>query len=144
MANLVATEPFRKIEAVELYGTNAALGVSGNPVITAPAAPGTMLRGHASSTGTGATTVIAAQGSGVKIYVTGIQIGRTDAGTAALTVTLNDTATSVFVVPDAGNGGGSNVVFDVPLVVAANTALTFTSGTGVTTLHVNAQGYTGA
>jgi hypothetical protein len=33
--------------------------------------------------------------------------------------------------------------FDTPLVVAPNTALTFTMSSGVTTAFVDAQGYTG-
>lgn len=146
MSNQVATAPFRKIEAVELYGTNAALGVSGNPVIAGHAAPSAMLRGANSSTGTGATTFtgMGAQGSGIKIYVTSLQITRSDSGSTAITVTLNDTATSIFAIPNAGNGGGAVFVFPVPLVVAANTAFQFTSGTGVSTLYCCAQGYSGA
>lgn len=144
MSNQIATDTFRKTNAVELFSGNAAAGVAGSPVIAGHAAPASMVRGAASTTGTGATTVIASQGVGVKIYVTSLQVTRSDAGSTAITVSLNDTSTSVFAIPNAGNGGGAVFVFPVPLVVAANTALQFTAGTGVTTLYCCAQGYSGA
>src|SRR5208282_2283961 len=50
--------------------------------------------GAASATGTTQTTVIASPGSN-KLYITDVQIGRTDAGTTAISVSLNDTATTV-------------------------------------------------
>jgi hypothetical protein len=104
-----------------------------------------MLRCTNNTTGTGATTCtgMGAQGAGVKIYVTDIECGRTDAGTSAITVTFNDTSTASLVLPNAGNGGGNNKTFNVPLAVAANTALTFTASAGVTTLYCSAQGFKG-
>lgn len=143
-ANQVATDAFRKILAAELFSANSAIGVAGNPFVTALAPPAAQLRGSASATTTGATEIIAAQGSGVKIYVSSMQCGRDDAGTSPITVTFNDTVSTVLVIPNAGNGDGSNPVFPVPLQVAANTHLTFTASSGVTTLYCNAQGYSGS
>lgn len=104
-----------------------------------------MVRGAASATGTGATTIIAASGSAsLKTYVTDIECGRTDAGTTAIFVTLNDVggtgSGTVLIIPA---GGGNNKSFHVPLVTAANTAFTFTASSGVTTLYCSAQGFTG-
>ena len=74
------------------------------------------------------------------IYVNAVQCGRTDAGTSAITVTFNDTASTVMVVP-ASHGG--YVTFNSPstLDVAANTNFTGTASSGVTTLYCSAQGF---
>lgn len=102
-----------------------------------------MVRGSASATGTGATTLVAAGGASIKTYITDIECGRSDAGTAAIIVTLSDAAATILVLPNSGGGGGNNKTFNVPLVTAANTAFTFTAGTGATTIYCSAQGFTG-
>ena len=99
-----------------------------------------MVRGTATSTGTGATTIIASAGGSLKNYITAVQCGRTDAGATAITITFNDSASTVVVLP---SGGATNITFPTPLATAAATAFQFTSGTGVTTLYCSAQGYTG-
>jgi hypothetical protein len=63
---------------------------SGRQITTLWADKGNQLQGAASATGTSATTIIAAQGSGIKIYVTDLQCYRSDGGTSAVTITLND------------------------------------------------------
>jgi len=102
------------------------------------------VRGSASKTDTSAGTILAASGSAsLKEYVTDVECGRTDAGTTAIYVTLNDGASTILVLPNNGGGGGNNSHFLVPLVVAANTALTFTASSGVSTVYCSAQGYYG-
>jgi hypothetical protein len=103
-----------------------------------------LVSGAASATGTAATTIIAAQGTGVKIYITGVQCGRNDAGTTASTVTFDDGAATTIVLPNAGSGGINTISFNTPLVVAANTAFTFQSSASITTVYCNAQGYIGS
>ncbi len=112
---------------------------TGRPVIAPYARHDQMVRGTVTATGTGASTILAAGAANIKTYVTGVQIGRTDSATGALTVTFNDSASTVVIVP--GSGGATNIVFTTPLVTAAATAFTGTSGTGVTTLYLSAQGY---
>jgi hypothetical protein len=102
-----------------------------------------LVSGSGSSTGTGATTIISAPASNRRIYVTSAQCGRTDAGTTAVFVTLNDDATTVVVVPNSGGGGGNNPVFPYALTVTRGTALTFTASSGISTIYCNAQGFTG-
>lgn len=101
-----------------------------------------LVSGSVTSTGTGATTVIAAPSGTRRLYIKSMQIGRTDAGSSPLIVTLNDDAATVLVVPVAA-AGPIAPVFLKPLTVAAATALTATSGTGVTTLYITAQGFSG-
>ena len=105
--------------------TGAAMGLEGKLIMLPFANKENMVRGTASQTGTSATTLIAAQGPGIKIYVTGVQCKNT--GSATTIVTLNDNETTgsgtVLIVPTSG---GDNEVYQTPLAVAANTALTFT------------------
>jgi hypothetical protein len=100
--------------------------------------------GASSGTTTGAITIFPASGSAsLKEYITDVECGRTDAGTTAIYVTLNDGSSTILVIPNSGGGGGNNKTFNVPLVVAANTAMTATPSAGVTTLYCSAQGYNG-
>jgi hypothetical protein len=95
------------------------------------------------STSATTCTGMGAQGSGVKIYITDFCATRSDAGTTAATVTLNDSATTPVDVPNNGGGGGFCHTYNVPLVVAANTAFQVTPGTSLTSYHVSASGFAG-
>jgi hypothetical protein len=53
----------------------------------------------------------------------------------------DDRLGTILIVPTAG---GDNEVYQTPLVVAANTALTFTPGASESTIYCNAQGYAGS
>ena len=98
-----------------------------------------MVRGSASETGTSAGTILAASGSAsLKEYLTDLECSNTSATT--IYVTINDGASSIFIVPA---GGGNNNHFNVPLVAAANTAVTFTSSGSASTVYCSAQGYNG-
>jgi hypothetical protein len=109
-------------------------------VNTPPNPNGNVVSGSGSATGTGATTIIKAPNTG-RLYVTGTQCFRTDAGTSAVYVTLNDAASTVIGLANSGGGGGNNMVFTSPLLVAAQTALTFTASGSISTIYCNAQGY---
>jgi hypothetical protein len=110
-----------------------------NPGVTATS---NMLRGANSATTTGATTFtgMGAQGAGIKIYVNGLHCFRTDAGTTASYVVLNDSASTPVALPA---GGGSNPPLVTPLMIAANTAFQFTPHDALTTVFCDAQGFTG-
>jgi hypothetical protein len=102
--------------------------------------------GSASSTNTAAHTIIAAPNNpgapdSVALQITGVQCGRTDAGTAAITVTFNDTNATVLVLPNGGGGGGNNAVFLSPISPGPTTAFTFTASSGTSTVTCNAQGF---
>ena len=96
----------------------------------------------AGSATTTAATILIAQPSGGAICVSSLQLGRTDAGASALVVTLNDTANTALVLPPQADGGRiRDIVFDAPLLVLPQTALTFQASAGVTTLFASAQGF---
>lgn len=100
--------------------------------------------GAASVTDTTTTTLIAAPDSG-HLCITSLQLGRSDAGQTAITVTLNDTKATVLVLPGgptANNGASISFVFDSPLVWANRTAMTMKASSGVSTLFGSAQGFT--
>lgn len=96
--------------------------------------------GAAIATDTGVHTLIAAPSMG-KLCITSLQVGRTDAGTTPITVTLNDLAGTVLVIDNPGSGRSIPFVFDTPLIWPLKTAATFQSSAGVTTLYASAQGF---
>jgi hypothetical protein len=102
-----------------------------------------LVSGSGSATDTAGHTIIAAPTTTRRLYIRSLQCYRTDAGTTAIRVTLNDDASTVIGLPNNGGGGGSNVVFESPLTLPAATALTFTASAGTTTVYCNAQGFSG-
>jgi hypothetical protein len=94
-------------------------------------------------TDTSAITVIGASGNASNHeYMTGLQIGRSDAGTAAITAAVTDgTLTLTFVVPNNGGGGGNNITFPTPFQWALNHAVTCTASGSVTTFYCYAQSF---
>lgn len=122
----------------------AAFGDLTGKLVTSPYANReSMVRGSVTGTDTAAHTIIAAGGASVKTYITDIECGRSDTGTAAIILTFSDAAATILVLPNSGGGGGNNKTFNVPLVTAANTAFTFTSGTSTSTVYCSAQGFSG-
>lgn len=118
-----------------------AIGTLQGYVITYPyALPQSALTGTASSTGTGDTAVIAAQGAGVTINVTTIMIYNDS--TTNTFVNIKDGATTRLVLP-APAKGGAMVTLPSPLRLTANTALNFASAASVTTMYVSAVGFAG-
>lgn len=96
-------------------------------------------RGTTTTTGTGATTILSASGSStLKTYVTDIECWRNDAGTSSVSLTFNDSASTVLILPS----GGTELFhsFITPIVTAANTAFTVTASSSTTTIGCSAQG----
>jgi hypothetical protein len=95
------------------------------------------LSGTASATGTGDTSIIAAQGTDTYILVTTLIVfNSSDTDTH---VTIKSGSTARMVVP-APAKAGAVVSLPVPLMLAVNQALNFASAAGVTTMHVSAVG----
>lgn len=103
------------------------------------AIPENQLNGFASSTGTTATTLIASPGSAISIFLTDLEVS--NSSSIASILTLNDPASIQLLVPA---GGGREIHLQTPVKLAANTPLTFTSGTAVSSILVGAQGFKGA
>lgn len=110
-------------------------------LITYPyALPQSALTGTASSTGTGDTAVIAAQGAGITINITTITVYNDS--TTNTFVNIKDGSTTRLVVP-APAKGGAMITLPSPLRITANTAFNFASAAGVTTMYVSAVGFAG-
>lgn len=100
-----------------------------------------MVRGTATTTGTSDTSLIAASGSaGLKTYITSVQIANTGSTTSLITF-KDGNAGSTLGYTIAPTGGGSNIVFETPLVTSANTAFYFAAASASTTIYASAQGY---
>jgi hypothetical protein len=104
--------------------------------------------GAASTTTSTAFNIIqfgAGWNSTYRLYVTDVHCGRTDAGTSAIRVAFNDTASTVLVVPANSSAGGGFASIDTPstLVVAADTNFTGTVSANTTTVFCSAQGFVG-
>lgn len=100
--------------------------------------------GSANASTTAAFNIIAFNSgwsAAYKIYVTGLECGRTDTATTSVRVALNDSATTTIIIPGAAGGGMVNFRFDNPLVVAADTALTGTMSAATTSIYCSAQGF---
>lgn len=95
---------------------------------------------------TDVTAVIAAQGEGVKIYLTTIMVTNSDATVGTL-VTIQDGADTPVVLCKgyaAAAGGGFVATFPVPPATTANKALNVVCGTTSAEVYVSAVGFKGA
>jgi len=110
----------------------------GRTVTANSSIPENYVSGSAAQTGTAQTSLIAAQGASIKLYITDLECGNSGVNTSMLTFT--DTAATALLNPA---GFGFMKTFATPLVVAANTAFQFTPGSASTTQTCNAQGYIG-
>lgn len=118
--------------------TNLHAGLDG-ALFTRGYSLGDIIRGRATATDTTATTVIAAQGSGVKAYLTSITAQNSSSTNTTLDVISG--STTIWSIPVPANAGAA-LSFPVPLPPnAANEALKFQASTGVTTLTVCFAGF---
>jgi hypothetical protein len=103
-----------------------------------------IVRGCATSTGTSDTSLIAAQGSGVKFYMVGYMISNIGGSAVNSGITFKDGpgGSTIWVSPAAANTG-SAFVPPLPLSGTANTALYFAASTASTTITVCAVGFKG-
>lgn len=115
----------------------------GRLVVSPYAIPENMLSGvTAAITNTSNTAVIAAQGAGVRIYVTQMVVLNTS-GTATL-VNIKDGTTTIYTVNAPATSGQIALTFPVPLRLTANNALNVACGTTAANVIVSASGYKGA
>lgn len=114
------------------YDSNS-IGVSVN------SEPGSMITGNASNTDGSSTALIAAQGSGVRTYITDITIANTSSSNIYVEIKDNTTVKWTFPVP--ANGGVTHS-FRSPLRGTANTAWNFDPSAATTTVYCSASGYT--
>jgi hypothetical protein len=113
----------------------------GKQIILPFANPENFLSGvTAAITGTSDTSVIAAQGAGVRIYVTTVLVTNSHA-TVGTVVELKDNTTVIARGYAAALGGGFQVHFNPPLRLTANQAFQAANITTGSNTYVTASGY---
>lgn len=132
-------------QALPIGGTDAAgamiiLSVDGDGrLVSTPYAPPTdSLDGTASTTGTGNTEVIAAQGAAVRIYVTTLIVSNSSATDTEVVIKSGTTARLTIPAPQKS---GAIITLPRALRLGLNEALNFASVAGVTSMKVSAVGY---
>jgi hypothetical protein len=121
--------------------TSIAAGTNNIGSVAPYAQPASFVSGQTSDiTGTSSTSVIAAQGAGVVIYITSIMVTNADADTGTV-VKILDGSTTLWRGYAAAEGGGFAITFPVPLKCSANTAVNAQCETTGATVQVNVAGY---
>jgi len=103
--------------------------------------PNTWVRDRGTNTDGSSTSVVAAQGSGVRLCVTTLIVSNSSA--TAVTVDIRDgtAGTILATVPAAANMGGAVIPLPVPICTSANTALAQDPSAAATTITVTAVGF---
>ena len=111
----------------------------GRPVMVPHALPDLSVMLYVTSTAT-SVTLSTARAAGVRVYLTSLQI--VNSSTTFTVVRLADSSTTRLAIPVPGSGGVVTT-FPVPVQFTAASTVTANIDTGVTTLTISAQGYTG-
>lgn len=88
------------------------------------------------------TSLIAAQGSGIKTYLTGFSCANTGATTSLIQFTSGSGGTVLWTTINPA-GAGTNGKIEPPVATAANTALFFTTGSASTSQYCSISGFSG-
>jgi hypothetical protein len=96
--------------------------------------------GNLSLTNTSSTSLVAAAGAGLRIYVTNISITNTGTNDSLITF-QNGSGGATLWRTIAPNKGGSNVTLHVPFFTNANTALFVQAETASTTIYISVSGF---
>ena len=121
--------------------TSISAGTNNIGTVTPYAQPANFVSGQtADITGTVSTSVIAAQGAGVVIYITSIMVTNADADTGTV-VKILDGSTTLWRGYAVAEGGGFAITFPVPLKCTANTAVNAQCETTGATVQANVAGY---
>lgn len=123
---------------------DAITDTQGRLVVAPYTIPAALVAGvSAQITNTSDTAVIAAQGAGVRIYVTHFVVFNTDSSVGTQ-VNIKDGATTIYSVYAPAQGGQVSVTLPAPLRLTANTALNAACVTTSAEVIVSASGFTGA
>ena len=121
---------------------DALTSLLGKALVLPYALPSAEQKGTANSTGTGDTSVIAAPGAGLRLYITTLIITNAHATVGTkVQIKSGTTSTGYPRVYAAEAGGGASIHFPKPLRLAANEALQFACVTTGADVDVSAVGY---
>lgn len=109
--------------------------------VTKPFAPEeSRIEGYNSVVSTSVTTLIAAAGTGLRNYITDIQLANTGATTTLVTFRSGG-GTSVLGYTIAPTGGGSNITFQTPMRTLPNETFDFQPTSASSILFVTVKGF---
>ena len=124
--------------------TDLVADLTGKLIVNPYAVPESSLAGAtAAITSTSDTAVIAAQGAGMRIYVTELLVTNAH-GSVGTVVEIKDGATVIHRGFAAANGGGFALAFPKPLRLTGNTALNAANVTTGSSTYVSASGFKAA
>ena len=103
-----------------------------------------MARGATTFTTATSSSVVAAGGSNIKNYVYSAQVVNTGSTNVLITWRDGSGGSALGYTTAPATFGGSNIVFEVPLVTSNNTALFAETSAGSTTVYVSAQACRGS
>lgn len=118
--------------------TNVYAGSDGILLVRQDSPLGNVVSGNASNTDGASTSCIAAQGAGVKTYLTDVTLTNTSA--TDIYVEIKDGTTAKWTMPVPA-GGGVTHSFRTPLAGTANTAWNFDASAATTTLYCSMSGF---
>lgn len=118
--------------------THGVAGLDGAQIIRPNTTLTDIVSGNASNTDGSNTQVIAAQGAGVKTYITDVTITNTSASN--IFVELKDGTTAKWTFPVPSNGGVTHS-FSTPIGGTANTAWNFDPSAATTTVYCSVAGF---
>lgn len=120
--------------------------LTGKQIVLPYSNPENIVAGNPSAiTNTTSTSVIAAAGAGVRLYITSLTVTNSHATVGTLVqITDGSGGTVLWQGYAAAAGGGVAITFNSPLRTTANTALHAVCGTTGANVYVSAQGYKGA
>lgn len=104
------------------------------------AAEESRVEGYNSVVSTSVTTLVAAAGTGLRNYITDIQVANTGAATTLITFRSGG-GTSVLGYTIAPTAGGSNMTFQTPMRTLANETFDFQPTTASSILFVTVKGF---
>lgn len=118
--------------------------VNGKQIVLPYAIPENAVDGSLSSdlTDTTSTSLVAAQGAGIRFYMTSLQVTNSDATTSTVVkITDGSGGTLKHRLYALAGGGGYTVTFPTPIRFSANTAVHIVCETTGATIQASAQGY---
>jgi hypothetical protein len=102
-----------------------------------------IVSGAAILSGTNTSSLIAAQGAGIRTFITQVHCVNSSASTVTVGRVLDGTTVLAYVPCPATSAVGSVTTFSPPLVGTANTALGMAVTVSATTAYATAMGYIG-
>jgi hypothetical protein len=144
-----ATGPQIMLNATTTYPTavdtgdaaKAAAGLDAIQISRPHAHVGDFVKGILANTDGASTSVVAAQGAGIRFCATTIVVSNSSATNVTVDIRDGTAGSVIMTIPAAANMGGAAIPLAVPLCTTANTAFAMDGSAAATTVTVTAVGF---